>query len=455
MRKALLLLLLCISSCTLFSQDDSLLKTFKYRIDSYRAINLNASGGGQFSEAKYVPGTSESHSSIGSFYVDLYTVKSTDKILLTTTGNISSSFSFNKYDNSSETNKNRSFSVAPYYSILNKWFSQKMFIELGADASAHFFSTKNNSTAIVNPLKAKQTNYSFALHTGIGKGRLENITDMQNALWLNKALGEVMRLSRPLTADELNDLGRSITKANNTRVLDARRRIQFIFKTVDTYLQEKGLISKTDIDYFVELNDVLFFAFNNYRRAGTEKFIRLTPAIEGLNKEETSFNSLNKYEQTPVIKSGLVSIGLNAYKPHNLKHQNNYGASLELKYISYKSTEKYFTSGILINEIEYNSTIKQAGANLFFEHAIYPNTRTLINFNLQSQTGYQDAGQESGFYGLASFASSVNYFISYRTRITGALVTNYNKNIYITNPNLQLLPDGFQLSASAGISVSL
>ncbi|HEX7905759.1 MAG TPA: hypothetical protein VF487_17935 [Chitinophagaceae bacterium] len=451
MRKVLLLLSLCISSYTLFSQDDSLLKTFKYRIDRYRAINLNVSGGGQFSETKYIPGTSRNHSSAGSFYVATYTVKSTDKILLTTEGNISSSFSFNKYDNSSETNKDRNFSVAPYYSILNKWFSKKTFIELGADASANFLSTKYNSIAILNRLKTKQTNYSLALHTGIGKGRLENITDMQNALWLNKALEDVLRLSRPLTADELNDLGRTITKANNTRVLDTRKRTQFILRSVDTYFQEKGLISKTDINYFVELNDVLFFAFNNYRRAGSEKFIRFTPSIGGFNKEETQFNSISKYEQNPLIKSALLSIGLNAYKPHNLKHQNNYGASLELKYISYKSTEKYFTSGVVVNEIKYNSTIKQAGANLFFEHAIYPNTRTLINFNLQSESGYQD----SGFYGFATFTSSINYFISYRTRVTCALGAGYNKNIYIANQTLQLLPDGFQLSANAGISVSL
>ena len=90
MRKTILLLLLSASSFDVFSQQDSLLKKFKYRIDHFRVINLNANGGSNYNKSEIVPNTYKGSSSSGSFGGSLYTLKSTDRILLTTSGNISS-----------------------------------------------------------------------------------------------------------------------------------------------------------------------------------------------------------------------------------------------------------------------------------------------------------------------------------------------------------------------------
>jgi hypothetical protein len=456
MRKIILFLLLSASYYNAFSQQDSLLKKFKYRIDHYRAINLNANGGSNFNKTELVPGKYKAHSSSGGAGVSLYTVKSTDKILLTTSGSILSNFSFNKSENTSNTQKNRSFSAATQFSILNKWFSKKLFTELGADISGNNYANKNTSSAVTAISKNKQIGYSLALNTGIGKGRLENITDMQNALWLNKALTEADRLSKSLTADELYELGRSITKASNTRILDSRKRTQFMLETVDTYLQSKGLISKNDIAYFSNLNDILFFAFNNTRLAGSEKFIRFTPSISGAHNNSIQSNPVDKYEQTPILKSALLSIGLSNYKPVSLKHQNNYGASVKLNYLSYTSTDKYFNAGILVSEFNYETKIKQAGVNLFYQHSFYPNTRTVVNINLQTEAGYQDVEQEEDFYGAANLSGNFNYFISYRTRLSIDVGAAYRKNIYDFNyRNLKLFPDDIQLFVNAGIGISL
>ena len=229
MRKTILLVLLSALSSTVFSQQDSLLKKFKYRIEHYRIINLNLNAGSQFNKAQFGSGTTKNAYTAGGFGAGLNKVKSTDRILLTTSGNISSYFNFNRSENITTINKNRNFSAASQFSILNKWFTKKIFTELGADISASNYSSRNTSPNIPPVLKNKQTSYSLALNTGIGKGRLENITDMQNALWLNKALTEAERLSKSLSADELYELGRSVTKANNTRILDSRKR-QFVKK---------------------------------------------------------------------------------------------------------------------------------------------------------------------------------------------------------------------------------
>jgi hypothetical protein len=455
MRKFILFLLVFTSSYNVFSQHDSLLKIFKYRIDKFRAINLNANGGSQYSKNEFATGINKNSSSAGVFGANFNTVKSTDKILLTTSGAISSYFNSGKSENITSVNKSRSFSVGAQYSILNKWFAKKMFTELGAGVSGNNYSYKDISTTLLTTLRNKQTDYSITLNTGIGKGRLEIITDIQNALWLNKALEEAGRLSKALSSDELYELGLSITKANNTRVLDGRKRTQFALETVDNYLQQKGLISKNDIAYFSNLNDILFFAFNNYRLAGKERFIRLSPALSGVSRDRTQNDIIDKYEQRSKIKSALLSIGFNNYKPVNLKHQNNYGASVKLNYISYKSTDRYFSSGVLVNEFNGNTTIKQAGINLFYQHSLYPNTRTIINLTLQTEGGYQDADKEDSFYSTTNLSGNFNYFISYRTRLTFDIGTTYSKNIYTAYQNLQFQPDNMQLFVNAGIGISL
>ena len=330
-----------------------------------------------------------------------------------------------------------------------------MFTELGTAISGNFYKTKDVTKALPFPSKDNQTEYSIALNMGIGKGRLENVTDMQNALWLYKSLVAVKSLSATLSADDLNGLGQSITKGNNTRVLDLRKRTQFLLSTVDSFLQQKGLITKTDIIYFSNLNDILFFAFNNPRLAGTEKFIRLTPAITGWNNEQANGNGINKYKHRFNTQSLILSSGFSKYIPANLIHQNNYGASLKLAYIFTDLSERFFTNGAVSNEIKAKADIKQAGINLFYQHAVYPNTRTAINFSLQSEMGYQDAFTKKEFYGIASFSGTFNYFISYRTRLICNLGASYQKNYYDINQNAALLTDNIRLFANAGVEIAL
>lgn len=120
---------------------------------------------------------------------------------------------------------------------------------------------------------------------------------MQNALWLNKALEEATLLSRQLSGDELNELGKTITKGNNTRVVDLRKRTRFILKIVDDFFQQKEIINSTNINYFSHLNDIMFFTVNNPRLSGTEHFIRFTPEISGGGGNSTQYSLIEKNEQ--------------------------------------------------------------------------------------------------------------------------------------------------------------
>ncbi|MEO6231403.1 MAG: hypothetical protein ABJB11_15880 [Ferruginibacter sp.] len=455
MRKILITLGLIVPTISAFCQQDSLLKTFKYRIDTYRAISLGSYAASNYSNIERAVDTQKNSVISAGIGVTYYTTKSTDRILLTSNNSLSVGYSHGKSDDLTNINRYKSFELMPSSSILNKWYSKKYFTELGANISGNYYNY--NSKLSNQPVSGRQKNgfYSLAINTGIGQGRLENITDMQNALWLNKVLTEVNSLSRTLTPAELNGLGRSITKGNNTRVLDSRKRIQFILKTVDDYLQQQGLIKKTDIDYFSNLNDILFFAINNPRLAGTEKYLRFTPAI-ALDKRDYKYsNDINKFKHRRNTQSFVLTSGISKYVPISLTHQNNYGANIKLSYLHSDLSDKYLTNDVVTDEMKTKSEMKQAGVQAFYEHAIYPNTRTTINVNLNAESGYQNFVVNNNFYAIVNLTATANYFISYRTRFTCSLGMQYIKNDYTVYQYPYQRPNGINLSANAGIEINL
>ena len=453
MRKILPVIALCMLTQTLFSQQGPLLQKFKYRIDHYRAVDLNLNGNGYFDQSNLAGGNISNRSSSGNLGAAWYSIKSTDRILLATTARFGVAFSGAKSNGTSSENSNTGFAVSPYVSVLNKWYRKNMFTELGATGSSNNRYDKFAQTGSPDS-KYKAGYYDFAISIGIGKGRLENITDMQNALWLYKELQEAKLLSRSLSEEELLQLGQTITQGNNTRVLDTRRRTQFILKTADDYFQTKALLQKTDINYFSRLNDILFFAVNNQRSAGTEKYIRFISSVNG-DSRKRNYNLADKDEQKNANWSLVFSAGFGKYVPVSLTHQNNYGASIQLAAFSKEFTDKVFTGGTITSETKVKGALKQAGVNVFYQHAIYPNTRTIILFDLQSQAGYQHFGDESQLYGNVKALATMSYFISYRTRLIAIAGAYWQRNMYQPNQYFTLLPTGFSLNTSFGLEVSL
>ena len=455
MIKLLLFSVLSLFILPAFSQQDSLLKNFKLRISQYRALSFGLGGGSTYNRTDYSAGLLENANGGVAIGIGYITTKSTDRILLTQSLTLNSNYSQGKSSNVATNYNSKSFSAVSGISVLNKWFSKSRFIELGADVYGSTSRSKYNNNNAPGVSRRNYGEYSIGINTGIGIGRLENITDMQNALWLNKALEKSNSLVHPLSAAELHELGRSITKANNTRVLDSRIRTQFILETVDSFFQKNNLLLKTDIKYFSNLNDVLFFAFNNYRLSGTERFVRLTPFISDFSNDNFENNSIQKFEEKAQIKSLDFSVGLNKHVPLNLTHQNNFGAALRLNYMEQDYSDRSITSGAITNEQKNNTTSKQAALDLFFEHAIYPNTRTSINFRLQTLAGIQEFDKTTKFLGSASVDGNFNYFISYRTRLNFEVGAFYRHNAREKYRYMVLLPNTFQLIANAGISVNI
>src|SRR4051794_30465845 len=113
MRKTLLALGFLSPATTLFCQQDSLLKKFKYRIEHYRAIGLNVAASGNFNRLEPAAGKVETSIASSGVSASYYTAKSTDRILLTSSSGFSTLYYFSKNNNQNNINKNRSFTGVP------------------------------------------------------------------------------------------------------------------------------------------------------------------------------------------------------------------------------------------------------------------------------------------------------------------------------------------------------
>jgi hypothetical protein len=428
MKKYLLFSFLFLSFVTSFSQEKKLLQNYTYRIDRFRALDFRIDANAQ-KQNDYNVSNNYNGSFGGAFSSFFYTLKSNDNLLQTISTGLSANGSSSK-SASATTNKIKSLNILPFIYINNKWFSKNYFLEFGTNFSDAYATshTNENSGTILNRLN----NSNFAggnVTLGIGKGRLENITDMQNAVWLHNILLKENNLKGKLSEEEIIGLAKTITTSNNKRVLDGRKRIQFILKNVDDYLQRNDAINKTDINYFSNLNDVIFFANNATRQAGTEKYIRLIPSlVHYFANEENSITAPIKASQNENGAELVLKIGIQKYKPLSLTHQIDYGLAAKANYGKSTNAFKNYVNSNLNYAFEYNDEWKKVGLDYFLRYSIYPNTRTVVDFDLKGENGYQSINGLKELYHTVILAANASYFISYNTRLNINLGTTYNKN---------------------------
>ena len=434
----------------IFAQDSKLLQNFKYRIDNYKAVGLSAGASGGINR-EYFSSTNNTFGAdiSGGFNF----ISSTDTRKTMVSANLAGVLNKSKNNSSSIQKYSDRYAASSIY-LDNTWYKGKSFVEIGTIVSTNLAKiiTKNNNVEIGNI----KNNYLYlATKIGVGSGRLENVTDMQNALWIYRALKKDNKLNRELSAEELNNLAKSITKGKNTRVLDFRRRTKFILKTVDGYLQEKGIVSKTDIDYFNILNDNLFLANNLERLAGKLVYFNLNPQILGLNN--SNFQNINLFTQqyNNEAKDLTAIIGFKKYLPQNLKHQSNYGFALKVTMLKYTETNKNIYANNVIINYDNSFNIQQYGTAFFYEHSIYPNTRTILNIRADANAGLQVFNKIRDNFAKIKFGAGVSYFLNYHTTFIADLGLNYQNNIFDYYQRGILMPNSFFASTRLGLDINL
>jgi hypothetical protein len=429
MRKYLLTSALLIVFFSGYCQEKKLLENYTFRIDRFKALDFNIGAGGQ-QQNDYDFRNSTAGAVNAGFYVRFFSIKSTNRLLQTISPGLGLSGGSTKGNNNFENSKLKSLNILPSFFMNNKWYSKNGFVEVGTSFSDAFSTSRTNQSGASVQNRFYNSNYLNGNVTlGVGKGRLENITDMQNALWLHNILFKDNNLNRKLREEEIIGLARVITASNNRRILDGRRRIQFVLKNIDGYLQSKDVITKTDINYFSNLNDAVFFANNAARQSGTETYIRVIPSLVNFSvKDENRVLPSTKNTQSEAAAEVVLKIGLQKYKPLSLTRQIDFGIAAKANYGEYYSRNNYYTNASLDYGFNYNNEWKKLGLDYFFSYSMYPNTRTIIDIKLQGENGYQSVNGLNKLYHTAVLAANANYFISYNTLLNVNLGTNYNQN---------------------------
>ncbi len=437
MKKYFLLLSLIAFSISSFCQEKKLLEQFKFRTNRYNELFVNFASGGQLNSADFV----KTQNFNNSFNASFFTVKSTDKFIQTFSVALAPSYNFSKKNDFNSSDISKYFTIQPSLNLNSKWFVQHKFFEVGFNANGTSLINKNiNELTSIYTQNDKTNSINSNITLGFGTGRLENITDMQNAIWLIKNLDKEGNLIRKLSDKEINDLTFTITKAKIFRVLDVRRRTKFVLETIDNYLQTRGAIERKDISYFTNLNDIIFFANNFTRFSGKEKFIRISPALNYYKQTSEYSNPISYRSQQFNSKSIIARVGLQNFKPISLKRQFDYGVALKYQYSKNTDTYKSY-SPFDAFESKFTNEINNVGFDYFMRYSIYPNTRTNIAFGIQGEAGKDITPKLASLFHQHNIYVNVDYFINNNTRVFfnvgGYLNQNDNANIFGTLYTIQ------------------
>jgi len=396
-------------------KDPAFLQQYKFRTPGYSSVVLTANANGGLSGGN---GSGSPQYLTISPRLEATRIISTDNVLATFNSSVTAGFDYSKYTLATGSQHRTNFNYTLSQSLNQKKYKGYRYFQTGYSGQLKqaLYSATNN---YIKKDNAAFSNVSYTI--GVGRGRIENVTDAQMADNILLDLKKNNLLTRDFTADEINGLARTITGINTTRLFDFRRKHIFELKQIDSFLSAKGLVKEKNIDYFTTVNDNWFYAFNPLRRHGKERFITLTPLL-GIDDKKTIFNTLpadSSFRSFSKFAVVTLTLGIDNARAISLKRQFNKGLSL---ITSYGYSRDKQTSNTVINEFSASNIFSSLLG--YLEWGYFPHTRTSIITTLTNnfQWGYQ----YSEFNNNTGLSFSGNYFISYDTRLFANVNSNFN-----------------------------
>ena len=387
---------------------DSILKKYKYRTAGYQALLLSGGANNDFS-------IGNSLSKRASFsinpYLEYFSVKSTDRKQVYRSGYINPGVWYQKQtlQNGSSPKRN-SYGMIGYGSSINsKIFSGLRFIEAGYNIAGRR-GWEKNKYADSFLQKSGNRNASIEVTIGVGKGRIENVTDAQMAYYILSDLYNQQLLSKEFSAADMEGLAKTITNINNTRLFDYRRKRRFELQQIDSFLQKTGLLNQYSIHYFTTLTDNWIYAYNPYRVQGTQKYLRLQPRFNywGSNTEKTTNGLIVSEKRNTYNIIADVIAGIDIKKAINIKHQFSKGLSLTNSYGYLHSKNSNVADFFVAKGFS-------TGLSGYLEWGYFPNSRTNVFANFKTDFDYGYTNQF--LYNITKLYCNVVYFVGYNTRL--------------------------------------
>lgn len=315
-------------------------------------------------------------------------------------------------------------SLGIYWS--NQWyFSELFFLNYGINSNISYSFTQNkikNQHKIENQTwednqKRNVFTFDFSPRFGFGYGRIENVEDARQAVYIANALSKRNVLTRNLTDKELFELSQQISAVKNKRFLDSRLHLMDEISVVDSFFVKNDLLSNTGAAYFTTLYDMWQYGDLFSRKAGYEVYFLVYP-----------YYTYNYLKYIPELQEGAIpsshhanweaDLAFNYEKPVKLNWQHSVWIGGYAIFRHEKAGETDFKS-------IFSSDWKLLSAFTNYSLSYYPNTRTYIQATVGQQILKQIMTDAESTSYRPHFTVQANYYFSPYIRITGSYCINY------------------------------
>ena len=237
--------------------------------------------------------------------------------------------------------------------------------------SSSDINQKNDAGEIILENYNKSNRWNLRASIGIGKGRIEQVTDARQAVYILDELSKRGKLTKTLSDREIFNFAQTISKVKNKRFLDARlHRIEEI-TTVDSFLVKNNYLTSQDAGYFSTLYDFWEYGDLYYRGSGQSFEINITPTVTVDKYTFKTTNNLDENISTDRTYNADLNLIYRFEKSVGLNWQHSLTTSLALGISDYDTERQTQANGIRTN----------GTFNAYYSLSYYPSTRTSFSIN--------------------------------------------------------------------------
>ena len=372
----------------------------------------------------------------------------------TTSGSSNNNFKINNNDfaKSIYTTDGLSISYSSYFYNPNQFF---LMLKVNGDYDGVYSNIINSTNSLETTTLNSQNTYSISPSIGIGKGRIESVTDARQAIYILDELTKKGKITRTLTENEIFRFAQTISKVKNKRFLDARLRKIEEISTVDSFLLKSGYLTDQDATYFTTLYDFWDYGALFSRNSGQSFEVNLTPYANldnsrykpiSLNTGDLRNNQEYKAEINFIYKLERV-VGLNWQ--HSFSSSLNFHISDVIYETTYEAGSIDKTNGTNLGgtfNANYNLSYFPSTRSRF---SLYVNQSNILDFNnhITINNIEQPKNQMSNM--MSRIGISADYYFSPQLRLSGSAGIDYSYSTYSSGIN-----ENKNLSGGIGASIS-
>lgn len=297
--------------------------------------------------------------------------------------------------------KTSHFEVAGNYANQSQFYfndPKKWFWQVGGTAQLSYQRDK---------VEDKSTYFTANIipKAGIGWGRIEDVTDARQAVYILDKLTSKGIIKKHLSDSEVNELAQVISTVKNKRFLDSRKHMIDEITTVSTYMADKGYTQSEGAEYFTTLYDYWLYGDLHQRLSGLQAGFSVQPGYVHTDPGED-------YKINSLLMAAVLEMQYE--KPINLYWQHSAELSLGYQYLRTKYEDDYFETA------ETNSGTLQGSYYLGY----YPNSRTHLRAGIMEDLTITDDSYRKR-YSATSLNCEAYYYVSPQFRIQGSAQIGY------------------------------